>query len=1749
MGRRKDAGSTGTPTLPLRDKSPAPPPARAREGGAGGTAAPTEIELALRESEERFRQLADHIDHVFYVTDLQPRRLVYLSPGFERVWGRPRDWLMADPGRMVETIHPEDRAHVASFEPRQLRGEPIDITYRILRADGAVRWIRDRAFPVGTDRARSVGFAMDVTEQKEAEDLLRESEGRLRLVQEAGRIGSFEWNVKTGAIHRSREYLQLQGLPDDSGLHGVYTDAWLERVHPDDREQVQAWFAADLRRGGPYERQYRIVLPTTGETRWILNRGRIDLDEAGQAVRLLSAQTDITRHKQAEDALREQAAELRAILDAAPAAIWIARDPQARRVDGNAVARRLLRAEDGANLSKTPDDPSEAPTGFVVVDSEGRELAPENLPVQRAARGEVIRDFEETIIFEDGEKVHLIGNAAPLTDAQGRQRGAVASFIDVTERKQTAEALRESEARFRNLADHAPVMVWVTDPTGFCTYLNRAWYAFTGQTEAEAEGFGWLEATHPDDKASAGETFLRANEKREAFRLEYRLRRADGAYRWCIDAAAPRFSRDGEFLGYVGSVIDIDERREAEERLRESETRLRTVMDVVPAFIWFAEPDGRLLYFNDRWYEYTGQTPDQALPDGWAGVLHPDDAERTAREWAAARSQGASYEIEVRYRRRDGEYRWYQARAEPRRGPDGAIQMWFGASTDIHDAKMAEAALRESEARLRTLTDNLPAAMVYQVETSADMLERRYTYVSANCEAFMGVPAQEALADPQALLSAIASHDRPRVLAAEQEAARTLTMLDIEIVGHLRDGRRIVVQVYSRPRRLPGGRLIWDGLLLDVTARRSAEDRLQRGLDAGRMVAWELDIASNTVARSANADAVYGEGSVAEDFTQRIHPEDAPADAARFQAALAGETPGYVSEYRYRRPDGAWIWIRNQGQVLRDPTGRAVRAHGVAIDITDRRAAEEALRESEGRLRFLGELDEALRASRDAAAAMLSAARLLALRLGASRCAYADVDADSDRFIIRDDYTAPGVASSAGVYSLDLFGPRAAADMRRGRTLVVRDVAQELRAGEGREMFLAIGISAIVCCPLIKNGRLAAMMALHQEQPRDWRPEEVALVETVVERCWAHVERIGAEARLRESEARYRTLFEAIDAGFCIVEMKFDADMRPVDYRLAEVNPAFERQTGLFGAAGKWVSEAAPGLERHWFETYGRVALTGEPARFENYAEPFGRWYDVYAFRTGSPLERRVAILFNDITPRRAAEQRLRELNEKLEVEVAERTRERDRIYTLSQDLFTVCGFDGNMRAANPAWSKVLGLTEAELLARPYMSLVHREDYESTVAVVTRLAQGEPISGFEHRLVHANGSLVWINWTAVPEGELFYAIGRDITRDKEREEAVRQGQKLEAIGQLTGGIAHDFNNLLGALAGNLDLIRRKPEDVSKVRRWAQNGLDAAERGAKLTGQLLAFSRAQKLERRPVLLGPLVLGMQDLLERTLGSMVRLHFEIEPGPLAALSDKTQLEMAVLNLAINGRDAMPDGGDLFVRLSARRLADDPELAPGDYVELSVTDTGTGMSGEVAARAFEPFFTTKGPDRGTGLGLSQVYGVARQAGGAARIDSRVGRGTTVRMLLRRADADPPGAASEAVASENQGILGRVLVIDDNAHMRRMLVDGLEALGYDVTEAEDGKAGLERLREAKPDVMLVDFAMPGLNGAQVAQQALALHPTLPIVFVTGYSDTRAIEEAAGARALVLRKPFRVRELQAAVAGALAATIDEHEAE
>lgn len=828
-------------------------------------------------------------------------------------------------------------------------------------------------------------------------------------------------------------------------------------------------------------------------------------------------------------------------------------------------------------------------------------------------------------------------------------------------------------------------------------------------------------------------------------------------------------------------------------------------------------------------------------------------------------------------------------------------------------------------------------------------------------------------------------------------------------------------------------------------------------------------------------------------------------------------------------------------------------------------------------------------------------------------------------------------------------------------------------------------------------------------------------------------DRHRADQALALSEARYGALFAAMATGFCVIEMKFDAADRPVDYRIVEGNKAFEEMTGLVDPYGKWVSEIAPGLEQHWFDLYGGVVRTGEPVRFENPADIFGRWYDVQALRIGQPGAWQVAILFNNITERKQSETRqnaLLELNDairdltdagdiaqasaqvlartmgvsragygtvdtvaetitiardfnqpgvssiagvlsfrdygsyiedikrgetvaiddvaldprtadtaealkaisagsfvnmplmeqgrvvamvfvnhatarhytdsdlRLMREVAERVRtatERARSEAALRDSeaqFRVFAqatpiqiwaswADGSLYWFNPQVYAYSGLAEGALDGTTgWGKIVHPDDldwaserwvqalasgqvYENEFRIRrhdgvyrTFMVRAEPVHDEEGRILRWVGSNTDIEDLRRQSAELARfnetleeQVAERTSALMQAEEALRQSQKMEAVGQLTGGIAHDFNNLLAGISGSLELITNRIAQGrhAEVERFTVAAQGAAKRAAALTHRLLAFSRRQTLDPKPTDPNRLIRGMEDLVRRTTGPGIEVEVVAGAGLWPVLIDAHQLENAVLNLCINARDAMPSGGRLTIETGNRwidaRTAKAQDLEPGQYVSICVSDTGTGMAPEVAARAFEPFFTTKPLGEGTGLGLSMIYGFVRQSGGQVRIYSEAGEGAMICLYLPRhfGEVDDADLIPEVEQAPRAQAGETVMVVDDEPTVRMLVAEILHELGYQCIEASDGVAGLKLLQSgARIDLLVTDVGLPGgMNGRQMADAARIDRPDLKVLFITGYAENAVVGNGHLDPGMhVMTKPFamealgsRIREL------------------
>ena len=667
------------------------------------------------------------------------------------------------------------------------------------------------------------------------------------------------------------------------------------------------------------------------------------------------------------------------------------------------------------------------------------------------------------------------------------------------------------------------------------------------------------------------------------------------------------------------------------------------------------------------------------------------------------------------------------------------------------------------------------------------------------------------------------------------------------------------------------------------------------------------------------------------------------------------------------------------------------------------------------------------------------------------------------------------------------------------------------------------------------------------------------------------------EAQLREHESAAREDAQrvqlALAAGAIIGTWFWDLTLDRFT-----VDDAFARAFGLDPALGRvGLSLAQIVATVHPDDQAGLAqAINTVIARGGHYAHQYrvrrtdGRYYWIEANGRVDLAPDGTGLFFPgvliDVEGRRAVEAerdqailKLRALNEQLEQKVIAQALARGRTWQVSPDILGVINQDGFIETSNPAWEAALGWTEDEIASTNFMEFIHPDDRASTMAVWRDAIERDiPALRFDNRYRHKAGGWRWLSWVAVPDDGKVYCSARDVTLEKDgqaelerAQEQLRHSQKMEAVGQLTGGLAHDFNNLLAGITGSLDLvkIRIKQNRVAEVDRYIGVAQGATRRAAALTHRLLAFSRRQTLAPTAICVNAMVDGMLDMIRRTVGPGIQVEPHCSGDLWAALVDQSQLENALLNLCINARDAMPSGGCIVIETANRRVdleaASEFELPPGEYLTLSVSDTGTGMAPDVVTKAFDPFFTTKPIGQGTGLGLSMIYGFAKQSGGLVRIDSAVGRGTMVSIFLPRHQGETDGvdAAPHVALAPVDGRGETILVVDDEPSVRMLLVDLLEDLGYLALDAEDGAGGLKLLQsDARIDLLITDVGLPGMmNGRQMADAARVGRPELKVLFITGYAETAMLDNGQlGPDMAILTKPFsidtmaeRVREMVA----------------
>jgi len=1284
--------------------------------------------------------------------------------------------------------------------------------------------------------------------------IARESETRYRTLFEGVPVGLYRATLSGQVLDANPALLHLLGFPSRESLMAVN----MREVYVDSK--ARRGFLERLEREGEVHDMELQWKRYGGQIITVRKGARPVRDPSGRLLHYEGVVEDITERKRARQELQESNQFRQEIISGAGEGI-VVYDRDLRLIIWNQYMERMTGLPASHVLGRRPLDI------FPFLREQGIDRL-----LERALGGDTASSPDvRYAIPETGNSGWLIATYGPHRDAAGQIVGVIGIIHDVTERRRAEQALRESEERFRRMADAAPVMIWTDDAQGLTTYFNKPWLDFTGRSLERELGLGSRDNIHPEDLPRFVAVYEAARAVERPFQIDYRLRRHDGEYRWVLESAMPRSTASGEFEGFIGSVIDISERRAAEDTVRESEERFRFMADAAPVMIWLDDENARCTYFSKPWLDFTGRPLEDELGFGWHDGVHPDDLTRILKIEEAARSSRKPFSMEYRLRRHDGEYRWIFDTGHPRFTPGGIFAGYIGSSIDITDRRRAEEALVESEARYRVQVEHAPEAIVvFDVDTG------RFIEVNENAVHLYGLP-REALFEtgPAALSPPIQPDGRPSA-----------------------EGVRENIQ-----SALDGGTPVFEWTHRDA---------------AGRDVPCEVRLV-----RLPSATRRLVRGSVT-DISQRKHPEtvrtalysiaattSAAEDLDEFYAAIHGIV-------------GELMYARNIYVALHDPVSGTL-SFPYHVDEVDPPPVTRPLRN--------GLTEKVLRTGEPLLVADEEFPAIL----------------------------ASGEVESVGSPSVDWLG-----------------------------------------VPLKSRGRTFGVLVVQSYDPRfRYGPTEKDVLTFVSQQIAVAIDRKRAQEAVRESEERYRLLFERNLAGVYRITLTG---------RILECNDALA----------------------HMFGYRSREDL----------------------------IERDVRTLYP------AADRR------------------RDFLDILLKDRSLVNHeMRGQRRDGSPVWT----LENAALLA----------DERAGEVII--------------------------------EGTV-----TDITDRKHLEEQLRQSQKMEAIGQLAGGIAHDFNNLLTTVLGYSNMALNQLSPHEPLREEIEEIQKAGERAANLTRQLLAFSRKQLFEPKLLDVNALIAEATRMLSRLIGEHIRLVTQLDPSLGSVRADPGQLEQVLVNLVVNARDAMADGGTLTIRtqnadvdaVNSRMHFGAPA---GRYVVLSVADSGVGIDPEIQKRIFEPFFTTKEKPLGTGLGLATVYGIVRQSGGQVFVASEPGRGATFAIYLPRAEAGVETAvAVVAPAAPGRGS-ETILLVEDEAPVRDLTRRCLEQRGYSVLQAASAEDALELLAKhsGRLDLLLTDVVMPGASGPELATRLTAERPDLHVLFVSGYpDDSPASAGVLEGGTAFLQKPF-----------------------
>lgn len=1270
-------------------------------------------------------------------------------------------------------------------------------------------------------------------------------------------------------------------------------------------------------------------------------------------------------------------------------------------------------------------------------------------------------------------------------------------------------ALRESRERYRIVADYIYDWEYWHAPDESLSYVSPSCERITGYP---AEAFLrdpslLLGVVHPDDKEQLRCHFddVQHNHSDAPCTIDMRIVTRSGETRWISHACQRVYGEDGAYLGRRVSNRDITDRKQAENALQESEQRVRAKLDSIltpdrdigllelrdlvdmAALQLLMDDFTRITGFGMALIDMHGNV---LVAAGWQDVctrfhrLHPD-THANCIESDTVLATGVVPGAYKRYRCKNGLW-------------DMVTPLVVGES-HVGNIFLGQFRLSDEGLDYETLRANA----------------RKYGFdEKAYVEAFERVPQR----------------DQAAVDAAMEFCRRLCDAISKSSHANIKLARAV-----TEHERL-------------LESLRGNETLLNLAQEMAGVGGWEYDIDKQRISWTDEVYRIHEIpraeiGPVSEDYVaQSLACYDEavrPLIRNAFQRCVEKGEP-YDLQAPFMTAKGRQLWVRTKAYaVLAD--GRISKVVGTLMDITGRRQAEDYLKSA---------LDDAKARERQVSALLQASRAVIASPTfeAAAReifdiCRAATGAASGYVALLSDDGQENEVLflESGGLpCDVDSSLPMPIRGLRGIAYETGKPVYDNNFATSEWMAFMPPGhvaLQNVLFAPLNLRGKVMGLVGL-ANKPTGFTDNDAAMAGALAETVALALQRAHDADALRESERRYRQLFESMTAGFALHEIILDAEGVPCNYRFLEVNPAFERLVGVKAETlvGRTVLEALPATEPWWIETYGRVATTGQSVRFQNYASGMDRFFEVSAY---SPQPGQFATVFQDITESERAKEAL----------VDSETRYRRLFEAAKEGIMTLDAVTGAVIDVNPALVQMFGLPAENFLRRLVWDIDASRPLIEDEAAFERLRQGDGVRRDNVTLETGDGRRIVVEFTSntyqAGQQTVIQCTIRDMTEScqaqAERarlEEQLRQAQKMEAVGQLAGGVAHDFNNLLQVILGYVDIVLADLGPGHKDARILGDVRKAAERAADLTRQLLAFSRRQVIQPVNLDLNALVSGVLTMIRRVIGEHIELRFLPGQHLGTVRADKGQIEQILMNLCVNARDAMPAGGRLSIETSPVLISEEYSQThaytrTGPHVLITVTDTGCGMDDQTRSQIFEPFFTTKEMGQGTGLGLATVYGIVQQHNGWIHVYSEIGSGTVFRIYLPAIDEAPEDIAAES----EMPIVGgteTILVAEDEDMVRNLVVQMLVSAGYTVLAARDGEEAMRLFEEHESEIALalLDVMMPKLGGRQVMDRIQSRNSRIRFLFSSGYSENAihtgfVIKEGLH----LITKPYRRVEL------------------